>query len=301
MRRGTRALRRPCPLCAGRSGRPVWHEDGYSYARCASCSGVFTDIDEPTYQEGRHNAWDEPVPDPDALGFYGDARRAAHDAFLERFEPQRGCRLLDVGCGLGFFLERARSRGWDVHGCEPSPSWAALAQKRLGEPSITRGNVEDVPRAEGRFDLITAWDVVEHLFDPVPFLAAMQQRLAPGGRLFLRTPNLDYVLPVYRLRRLAGHEVELGPLNHVVYFTVRTMRRALAAGGLVADRWLALPPPQVATFEQLPDRRYAPQRSLVVSAKNAWARSAGLALRLSAGRVAPAADLDVLARSAAAT
>jgi 2-polyprenyl-3-methyl-5-hydroxy-6-metoxy-1,4-benzoquinol methylase len=287
-------------LCAGRTGRPVWHEDGQSYVRCAACHIVFTDIEERAYEDGRHNAWDEEAPDTDSLMFYGDARIAAHTAFLDRFPPRGGARLLDVGCGLGFFLERAQGRGWDVHGCEPSHSWAALAERRVGAGRVTRGGVEKVPEEHGGFDLIAAWDVVEHVFDPVPFLAALRDRLNPGGRLFLRTPNLDWVLPTYRIRRWLGHGVELGPLNHVVYFTARTMSRALASAGLRPEGWLVLPPPQVATFEADPEKRYAPSRSGSVRLKNAWAGAAGLALGASGGRIALASDLDVLARASGA-
>jgi hypothetical protein len=192
-------------------------------------------------------------------------------------------------------LPRARARGWKVHGCEPSLSCASRAQERLGCSRITRGSVEAVSRVETDSNLFTAWDVVEHIFEPaVP--TAMRQLLAPSGRIFLRTPNLDYVLPLYRLRRRLGEDVRLGPLNHVVYFTARTMCRALVAAGLEPAQWLALPPPQVATFESAPERRYAPRRSIVLSAKNAWAKGGSLALRATRGQTALTSDLDVLAR-----
>src|SRR5688572_10283048 len=112
----TRSLRRSCPFCGTRSARPMWHEDGLRYVRCTTCSGVFTDVEEWAYERGRHNVWDEGVPDADSLGFYGDARQAAHSAFLERMPPWGNPRLLDVGCGLAFFLELAAARGWEVHG-----------------------------------------------------------------------------------------------------------------------------------------------------------------------------------------
>ena len=102
--------------------------------------------------------------------------------------------------------------------------------------------------------------------------------------MFLRTPNLAYVLPVYRLRRRLGHDVELGPLNHVVYFDSRTLGRALRAPGCGPTRWLALPPPQVATFAADARERYG-GRSPVVTAKNTWARAADGLVAATRGRV----------------
>ncbi len=274
-------------------GRPVWREAGHEYVRCAACHTFFANLTKATYETGRHNAWDEANTTADVTGFYGDARRVAHAAFLERMPPTGTGRLLDVGCGLGYFLERAGAAGWDVAGVEPSAAWANVAAERIGPQRVLAGTADD-PALDGqRFDLITAWDVIEHVFDPLPFLSRLARLLADGGRLFLRTPNLDYVLPVYRLRRRAGHDVELGPLNHVVYFTARTLAAALDRVGLDRRHWLALPPPQVSTFSAN-GLRYD-GGSTVVRLKNAWAAAADVVASATQGRVAAASDLDVLA------
>jgi 2-polyprenyl-3-methyl-5-hydroxy-6-metoxy-1,4-benzoquinol methylase len=297
MRAALVVTRRPCPLCGGRQARHRWEEDGTAYARCVACGAFFTDVEEHRYEAARHNVWDDEAPSADSVGFYGDARARAHATLLARCPPFGAGRLLDVGCGMGFFLERASAAGWECWGCEPSPAWAAIAERRLGRGRVFRGPLEQMPSEDRRFDLVTAWDVLEHIFDPVPFLRRTAALLAPGGRVFLRTPNLTYALPVYRARRRLGHASELGPMNHVVYFTATTLRRALRAAGLTPERWLTLPPPQVSTFETEPQARYAPPRSAVVAAKNAWAVAANAVVRSSAGRLALGADLDVIARA----
>ncbi|MCW3067366.1 MAG: hypothetical protein JWN32_4538 [Solirubrobacterales bacterium] len=295
MRAAPVTTRRPCPLCGGRRARRRWREGAFDYAGCVRCGAFFADVEERRYEELRHNVWDDETPSDDALRFYGDARARAHLAFLRRCRPFGGRRLLDVGCGMGFFLERASVDGWDSWGCEPSPWWAEAAGRRVGAGRVFRGRVEDMAERRAEFDLVTAWDVLEHVFDPLPFLRRIAELLAPGGRLFLRTPNLAYVLPVYRARRRLGHRVELGPTNHVVYFSARTLRRALSDAGLAPQRWLALPPPQVATFGDRVDERYAPARSATVAAKNAWASVGQVAASASAGRLSLASDLDVIA------
>ena len=130
--------------------------------------------------------------------------------FLERHALSGSRRLLDVGCGLGFFLARAAEAGWDVTGCEPSQFWAARAGARVGSERVLLGTARHHALDGERFDLVTAWDVLEHVFDPLPLLERLRSLLAPGGRLSVRTPNLAYVLPLYALRRhVLGHSVEL--------------------------------------------------------------------------------------------
>src|SRR4051794_20431037 len=191
------ATARSCPVCRARRGVPIWSEASRRYVRCPGCRMVFSDLTADEYARARHNAWDDVEPDAASLEFYGAARTPAHDAFLERNPPRAGGRLLDVGCGLGFFLERAAGRGWDVFGVDTSPSWVALANARLGGERVRLSSVAETELPPLSFAQITAWDVLEHIYEPVPFLARLRELLEPGGRLFIRTPNFSYVYPVY--------------------------------------------------------------------------------------------------------
>jgi 2-polyprenyl-3-methyl-5-hydroxy-6-metoxy-1,4-benzoquinol methylase len=266
----------------------VWVERGHGYVRCSSCGGIFSNLTEQTYERARHNAWDEASPTVSALGFYGEARARAHAEFLDHHPPAGNGRLLDVGCGLGFFLDAARRRGWEVRGIDTSPSWVQAANRRLGRDVVELGGVEQGSFPPGSFALITAWDVIEHVFDPVSFLLALRGLLAPGGRLFIRTPNIAYCYPVYAARRwLLRQDVELGPTNHVVYFSAGTMRAALARAGLRASEWPVHVPPQVAPPGAGP-------QAAVIAAKNAYAGVARRLASASSGRVVVGSDLDVV-------
>src|ERR1017187_3192647 len=214
------SLSRACPVCAGLTGRPLWHEDGYRYILCGRCTAVFSDLTQDTYVDLRHNAWDDAQLSDHARWFYGEARATVHREFLTHVTDGRSPgRLLDVGCGLGIFMQRAREYGWAGQGCDTSPHWVRHARDLLGDHvAVTHASVLDLNPDAGRYDLITLWDVLEHIYDPLPALAHLRRLLAPGGRVFIRTPNIAYVFPIYLVRRsLLGHGVELGPLNHVVY------------------------------------------------------------------------------------
>lgn len=287
------SLLRRCPLCDTDHARPLWHEAGLRYVRCAGCGCVFSDVDAASYEAGAHNVWhDESVSDG-TEAFYGRARLRAHEDFLQRFPAPTANRLLDVGCGLGYFVERAVAAGWQAFGCDTSAEWISRARERAGADRFALGAA-----GEGlfgaRFDMVTAWDVLEHIHDPLPFLRTMAHLLAPGGRVFIRTPNLAWVLPTYALRRrLLNADVELGPLNHVVYYTARTLRHALLEAGMEPVCWPVLPPPQVDIGNRTP--AVAGRRSLTTDIKNAHAATAERLAKTSGGRMMLGSDLDVLA------
>jgi 2-polyprenyl-6-hydroxyphenyl methylase/3-demethylubiquinone-9 3-methyltransferase len=102
-------------------------------------------------------------------------------------------RVLDVGCGGGFLLERLASRGYSGVGIDLSPESVQIAQRRLEELGAADRLRAEVGSAyeppEGEYDLITLTDVLEHLERPRECLAALRDRLAPGGLLVISTPN----------------------------------------------------------------------------------------------------------------
>jgi 2-polyprenyl-3-methyl-5-hydroxy-6-metoxy-1,4-benzoquinol methylase len=108
---------------------------------------------------------------------------------IERFQP--GGRLLDVGCGTGVFLGEAQLYGrWELFGVEPSPQAAEYAKKTLGIPIVAQRFI-DVGLPDRSFDVLTMWNVLEHLDEPVEDLRHAFQMLSPGGLLVLAIPNVD--------------------------------------------------------------------------------------------------------------
>jgi SAM-dependent methyltransferase len=92
-------------------------------------------------------------------------------------------RLLDVGAGDGAFVMEAARQGWSAVGVDP-----AAPVCRDDNPRFVRGLLSDLPPEE-RFDVITLWDVIEHLDSPMDVLAAATKLLSPGGHLVIETGN----------------------------------------------------------------------------------------------------------------
>jgi 2-polyprenyl-3-methyl-5-hydroxy-6-metoxy-1,4-benzoquinol methylase len=133
-------------------------------------------------------------------------------------------RLLDVGAATGFFLNAARPF-FEVEGVEPS-TWARrYAQEQLGlkikAPTLEAARFED-----GRFDVVTLLDVIEHVPDPVAVLKEIARVTKPGGILYLVTPDCES--PSAKV--LGGRWWGLRSA-HIFYFSRATLERALAAAG----------------------------------------------------------------------
>jgi len=151
---------------------------------------------------------------------------------LERLAgPANGRRILDVGCHVGIFLEVAAERGWDAWGVEPS-RWAAEQARRRGLNVVT-GTLAHANFPDGFFDLVTLWDVIEHLSDPKAELVEVHRVLRPGGLVCLHTMDIESPFA-----RLLGHRWPWLMEMHLYYFSRPTLAALLRKTGfeVIASR-----------------------------------------------------------------
>lgn len=139
--------------------------------------------------------------------------------------PATGGRVLDVGCGNGDFLARAKSAGWEVSGVDPDPE--ALNIARVRNLDVRLGGIETVGCVSEQFDVITLSHVLEHVHDPVALLRRCYQLLKPGGWVWLETPNLAG----RGHDRYGIHWLPLDTPRHLVLFNPRSLRDLLADVG----------------------------------------------------------------------
>lgn len=157
--------------------------------------------------------------------------------------PHATARLLDVGCGTGDFLLRARPLGWTVHGVEIGEHLASYACIHRDLP-VEHGCAEEVGQLFGAatFDVITLWDVIEHLRQPLDVMRSLCRLLKPGGRLYLATPNLDGWVARFHWQTLArrlGIWPHPEPPRHLYQFSRKTIRQLYHAAGIDTVTFIA--------------------------------------------------------------
>ena len=235
-----------CPVCGGRetsvryrstlpetgAGSPAYYVPTYNLtglhreiSRCRTCGFAFVSDRIPDGDLRR--AYTE-MEDPAYLREAGAYRRAA-DVSLSRLEPYRGpgSRLLEVGCGAGFFLERARALGWDVRGIELSRWMVERARERVPGERVRQGPYASDHFRDIAFDAVVAVDVIEHVPDPAHFLADAALRLRPGGIAYVVTPDMGSLVA-----RALGERWWYVQVPHLSYFSRRSARRLAERCGL---------------------------------------------------------------------
>jgi 2-polyprenyl-3-methyl-5-hydroxy-6-metoxy-1,4-benzoquinol methylase len=148
------------------------------------------------------------------------------------FVPAGAREVLEVGCGRGVTGKLLQDRlGCRVTGVELNPVVAVEAARHLHK--VIQGDVQKL-EVDGRFDLIVALDVVEHLVETEAFLTRVQQLLAPGGRAILSIPNVGHYSVVEDLIAGRWDYVPMGHLcyTHYRFFTRRTLTDWLRRAGI---------------------------------------------------------------------
>jgi len=223
-----------CNLCGADDTLPVMEIDGFHIVRCRRCGLLYVN---PRYgEELLQGIYTEEYYDHDGivdgLQFFGyEDYLADEDNIKITFAKRLGTierhvdrgRLLDIGCATGFFLDLARSEGWEVVGTEVSSFGVHHARQALGL-DVRLGALKELRFDSGMFDAVTMWDVIEHVVDPMGELKEVHRVLRDGGLLSLITPDAGSLVA----RVLGSRWEEFRRVReHVYFFSRRTMREML--------------------------------------------------------------------------
>ncbi len=206
-----------CTSFGHRSHAPIWacQECGLLFQWPvppeAELQRAYADVVDPVYMTEREN------------------RILTFRRVVRQLGPAEGRRLLDVGSYCGYFLEVAREAGFAAEGLELS-RWAAEHSRAAGfvvhaEPLRARA------RSGERYDLLTMWDVIEHLPDPREGVEAARALLRPGGRLHVSTIDTGSLSA-----RLLGARWPWLMDMHLVYFDRSTLTALLEESGFRVTR-----------------------------------------------------------------
>ena len=191
MNEGVRPYITACPVgCAGGLETTQYALSEGTLLRCTECGQLFSQCTEEWYRKSMEEFDDPQGTLPDERSVERRFRRSRK--FLDRIaillqQPPADIRLLDVGCSSGAFLGTAVKLGFRAEGVEPAAQAAQTAQ--AAGLNVRHGLLRDAGFADGQFDAITMFEVIEHLKEPLDLLRECRRILRPGGILLIGTGN----------------------------------------------------------------------------------------------------------------
>jgi len=230
---------RQCNLCAGRKVRPLYEMDGFHIVQCVACKLKY--VAEELKPEQLNEYYGEPYYTgaqskgyADYIGSRDSRKRHFRSLIptLKRHLNVGSPHVLDVGCAAGFFLEVAHEEGWEAQGIELSSFAAEYARSRLGLKVFT-GTLAEAAFPPESFDLITLWDVIEHVPDPLAVLTEARRVLRRDGLVVLSTGDISGATASIYGRRWRL----LAPPGHLFYFSRRTLFALLRQTGFEVLQW----------------------------------------------------------------
>ncbi len=217
-----------CPVCGGDRFTTLFEKAGEPFSRCDGCRLVLINP-RPRWEAilAGYDAGYSHTYTAKAEAKLARARRRVARV-VRRRRVATGGHWLDVGCSAGFILAAASEAGFAVTGTDVEPAALAFARERFGLDDLHEGVLEALALPAASFDVITLFDVIEHVRDPGALLTEIRRLLRPDGLVEIRTPDVAH----WRVPRRLTQWPEIKPSEHLYYFSRATLGRLLHAHGL---------------------------------------------------------------------
>ena len=149
-----------------------------------------------------------------------------YNQILDSFELYRKTnKLIDVGCGVGYFLEVAKKKGWGVYGTEFTDKAIQICSAK--GIKMKKGILYPGNYTSEEFDIITSFEVIEHINNPIHELNSFHKVLRKGGLVYATTPNFNSLLR-YGLK--SSYDNICYP-EHLSYYTPKTLKKVFIHTG----------------------------------------------------------------------
>lgn len=228
-----------CLLCKTTLDKYLY-KNGYWLYRCGRCHLAETDLKRD------YSAF---VKEFYSQGYYeGDPTRSAYADYeldkplitknMQKFlsfvaEKKPTGKLLDVGCAFGYVVELALQKGYDAYGFDPSSFAVQKAGALVGKARIKEGTIAEVKYPKASFDVITMFDVFEHLEDPLSDVKKLTSYLKPDGIIIIATGDTQSIAAKVMKRRWTFFI----PPQHIFFFNRKNVTTLLTKSGLTPFQW----------------------------------------------------------------
>jgi len=230
-----------CNLCNKDYARLVLKINGHKIVKCKDCGLVY--LNPRLKEKHLHKIYEEEYfKNPEfknsktqnlfGYNLYIEEKEDIINTFKKRLKTiekyKKKGKILDVGCATGFFLELAKSKGWEVYGTEISKFAVKHAKDKLNLKNVFYGDLKKIKFKENMFDVVTMFDVIEHLRDPKSTLRYTHKLLKKGGLIAVTTPDSGSLVS-----KLLGRRWEefRRAREHTYFFSRKTLSDMLKKTG----------------------------------------------------------------------
>ena len=212
-----------CPACGKEARIFLFQKEAFDYYQCMNCRHVYVSPrlnDENLlylYREGRSDYQTKHFYLPTAEYRKENIYRRKVEEILK---TGSGKTLLDYGCSTGYFLQTAIEMGFDGHGVELNSFGVKWAREKLGLKNIYDKDIKDCGFDKYSFDVITMWDVLEHVPNPLDLLSELRPYLKPDGFIVIETSYYD----CFETEILGMKNTNLVGDIHLMHFTAKSLQ-----------------------------------------------------------------------------
>jgi SAM-dependent methyltransferase len=205
-----------CIVCGSLNLKAIKGFEHASLTRCGECGMVFSSAN-PTLQQ-----LEEYYKGYGRNDYLSPITIKRYHEILDQFESARkNNRILDVGCGIGYFLDVAKERGWEVYGTEFTDKAIEICESK--GIKMHKGPLNPINYSPESFDVITSFEVIEHINTPNPEVSNISKLLRKDGLFYITTPNFNSTLRYY----LGPKYNVIGWPEHLSYYTPSTFENLM--------------------------------------------------------------------------
>jgi len=211
-----------CRLCKSPEIKFILKKDDVLIFKCRDCGMVFlgNDMDEESIKE--LYKYYSPTGFSNHLS---PVTKIRYEKLLDGFEKYRkNNRLIDIGCGAGYFILSASKRDWEAEGTEISDEAIKLVEAKGRR--VFKGDIASLDLEKDKYDVAILMELLEHASNPERIIRKLSEILRPGGGIYITTPNFNSIT-----RRLLGNRWGIFNKEHFFYLMPRILSSILKKHG----------------------------------------------------------------------
>jgi len=226
-----------CMGCGGGKFTAQFEKSGFAYVQCADCGTLFQNPRPPIaafeafYRDSESSRYWAEVFFPAVAEVRREKIFRPRVDQLARLCAQRGLgvdRLIDVGAGYGIFLDEWRRRFARANLLAVEPSTSLAKECRTKGFAVVEDIVENVMGHDNSADLVTCFEVLEHVYNPLDFVSVLKRLARPGGHVFVSSLGIDG----FDLQVLWEKSGQISPPHHINFLSVQGFERLFQRAGL---------------------------------------------------------------------